>query len=637
MKKSIFSILAILAVFAMVTAGCKNDPDDPPPAGTGTVTLTGVTANGSASSTTTSLNLVFSAAITGLSAGDITVTGVSGFTGFTKGTTLTAGAAAGTYTLPITVTAAGSVSVSAAKSGYAISGSPKTAALNFFAGNPGDTQVTLNSVTANGAANTTTSTQLTLAFSAAIDGLSAGDITVTGAGVTVAQGAALTAGTPAGTYTLPITVTAAGSVSVAAAKSGYNISGSPATGVAVHFASNSPPPPPPPTGDFFVDSVGLETGIGTYGSGSHSFEGGILTITGNGGFSVALPEGFTVADTVKIELAAKLVEGDKAKFIAKQAGGWTNVNPEAYPEFEDTVDEAFILSSKGFSAAGVTDGKAYFQTNNNPSVFKVQIKIISVTREEGVAVKITAGVPGLKPASGEAPKTTVETDQYTGTVAWNPAVSGNFAEGTAYTATIVLTKKPGYTFEGVDADAIAVVGATTANHVAGGTGTLTITAVFAAAAALAPVVNITFADDTEINGFNIKDNALTSDSKGFTFETTQGYGWAYGYIKVDFGTFTLGDYSKLDFTFTGVSGDINAKNARVWIVDAAPTGEKQETDAVKTAEGNGSDGTQPKSVSISLDTFTVQAKSIVYVAFNLWSNSGAKYTISNIKFHHGDE
>jgi len=404
-------------------------------------------------------------------------------------------------------------------------------------------------------------------------------------------------------------------------------------------AGEAPPPPPPPTGsEFFDNAVAIKTGIGTYGSGAHEFDDttGILTITGNGGFSVPLPTGFTVADTVSIKYACLNVSEDpetQVKFIKKQDSGWTDVgDSEKYPTFNTT--EVSTITVTGFNAAGVAVGKAFFQTNGS---FKALLKIIEITKIDGAPIKITAAVSGIKPVDGEAPKTTVETDQFTGTVSWKTAAgttfTGDFASGTAYTATITLTKKAGYTFEGVAANAIGVTGADTVTHAAGGTGTLSITAAFPITEGPAPDLSITFtADDTDAIGvFNATVEGVTAN--GFTVKTTQGYDWAYGYITVDFGTFTLGDYEKLDFTFTGVTGDINSKSARVWIFDEEPTGDKDQNDAVISA-GNGGTGTVAKPVTVSLEKFSAIASSnIVYVAFNLWSNPNTEFTISGIKFH----
>jgi len=78
------------------------------------------------------LTLTFSAAITGLSANDITLSGV---TGVNKGTLSGSGP---TYTLPISgFTAGGTLSVAVTKAGYAISGSSQTAAIYYYSGGGG--------------------------------------------------------------------------------------------------------------------------------------------------------------------------------------------------------------------------------------------------------------------------------------------------------------------------------------------------------------------------------------------------------------------------------------------------------------------------------------------------------------------
>jgi len=87
-----------------------------------TVTFNSVTANGSTNQTTTQLTLTFDKAITGLSADNITLSGVSGVS---KGTLSGSGP---TYTLPISgFSTGGTLSVAVSDpSGNNISGSPKT-------------------------------------------------------------------------------------------------------------------------------------------------------------------------------------------------------------------------------------------------------------------------------------------------------------------------------------------------------------------------------------------------------------------------------------------------------------------------------------------------------------------------------
>ena len=119
-------LLLLAVIFALTFITC----DDGGNGGTDTpVTFSSVAANGSPSQTTTQLTLTFSAAITGLSAADITLSGVSGVS---KGTLSGSGP---TYTLPISgFTSGGTLSLVAAKTGYAVSGSPKQVTIYYYNG-----------------------------------------------------------------------------------------------------------------------------------------------------------------------------------------------------------------------------------------------------------------------------------------------------------------------------------------------------------------------------------------------------------------------------------------------------------------------------------------------------------------------
>ncbi|MDR2717876.1 MAG: formylglycine-generating enzyme family protein [Treponema sp.] len=84
----------------------------------------------------------------------------------------------------------------------------------------------------------------------------------------------------------------------------------------------------------------------------------------------------------------------------------------------------------------------------------------------GNLVKIDiAAIQGVTaPVTGETPVTAItQTAQYTGTVRWNGSPE-TFAAKTAYTATITLTAKTGYTLQSVGANFFTVAGATTVNN-----------------------------------------------------------------------------------------------------------------------------------------------------------------------------
>jgi hypothetical protein len=111
--------LTVTNAFGDATVYTKGTP---PSASDIAVTLVDVAANGSpAASTTTKLTLTFSAAIGGLAADNINLAGIDGVI---KGTLTAAGSV---YELPISgFTAGGTLTVNVTKTGYNISGSPKT-------------------------------------------------------------------------------------------------------------------------------------------------------------------------------------------------------------------------------------------------------------------------------------------------------------------------------------------------------------------------------------------------------------------------------------------------------------------------------------------------------------------------------
>ncbi|GHT73584.1 hypothetical protein FACS1894124_2180 [Spirochaetia bacterium] len=227
MKKHFYRLgrsAALISAFLLATVGvlfmaCRTPTSDTPTPDTA-VAFTGVSADGSATTaTTTKLTLTFDQAITDLAADDITLTG----SGVTKGA-LTSTATAGKYELAVSVTAGGTVTVAVEKSGYTISGSPITVTVHYYVA-PGAITAAFINLIADGNAATATTTKLTLTFDKAITGLAAGDITLN-AGSTGANRGTLTSTGTAGVYELTVSgIIASGTVTVSAAKTGYNISG----------------------------------------------------------------------------------------------------------------------------------------------------------------------------------------------------------------------------------------------------------------------------------------------------------------------------------------------------------------------------------------------------------------------------
>ncbi|MDR3356728.1 MAG: hypothetical protein LBO04_06020, partial [Spirochaetaceae bacterium] len=190
------------------------------------ITFIGLTANGAEyTEATTELGLEFSAGINGLSADDITITPAGAAV---KGLVSGSG---GIYSLGLSgVNEETEIEVAVAKEGYAVTPSSKTVTVHGVAA-----LLTFDSLTANGAANTATTTELTLGFSAAIDGLSADDITITPAGAAVKG----TLSGKNGIYMLGVDgISAETEISVAVSKAGHVFTPSSKT-VTAHFSSSN--------------------------------------------------------------------------------------------------------------------------------------------------------------------------------------------------------------------------------------------------------------------------------------------------------------------------------------------------------------------------------------------------------------
>ncbi|WP_211269743.1 hypothetical protein, partial [Paenibacillus macquariensis] len=79
-----------------------------------------------------------------------------------------------------------------------------------------------------------------------------------------------------------------------------------------------------------------------------------------------------------------------------------------------------------------------------------------------IATACIAGVTA--PVIGATPVSSIkDTSEYTAVIEWSPE-DATFVGNTAYTATITITPKAGYTLTGVAEDFFTVDGATTANE-----------------------------------------------------------------------------------------------------------------------------------------------------------------------------
>jgi len=282
--------------------------------------------------------------------------------------------------------------------------------------------------------------------------------------------------------------------------------------------------------------------------------------------------------------------------------------------------------------------------NNEKTSFTIQnFKLVALVGEAKDTVVTIDEIKGVTvPVQGKiAPAKITDTDQYTGTIAWTPAVDAEagFELDEVYTATITLTVKEGYTFAGLAADFFKVAGA---DSVAFDAATSKITAVFPAAPAPPPGVIFKIdgvdqeAEVTAVGG----EYELLLDGSGFTYTFGEGqYGSAYAYFQVNFGAGkTIYDYPKVSFTFKGEAGDIAYKSVAVFVSDEELGGDLLEADAIGTRNFPATNtAATPGTVYFiggSADTGRTPFVSIMIRAAKVGGNPEAttSYTISDISF-----
>ena len=171
-----------------------------------TVTQTGGT-DGTAD--TTAINFTFSASVTGLTASNITITDGTG--AVTKGTLSGSDTS---WSLGVTVTAAGKITVKITKSGIEAGTKDVTV---YKAGETAPTDITYTVTQEGGTDGTADTTAINFTFSESIAGLTASNITVTDGTGAVTKGTLSGSGT---SWALGVTVTTAGNLTIAIVKSG---------------------------------------------------------------------------------------------------------------------------------------------------------------------------------------------------------------------------------------------------------------------------------------------------------------------------------------------------------------------------------------------------------------------------------
>jgi len=148
---------------------------------------------------------------------------------------------------------------------------------------------------------------------------------------------------------------------------------------------------------------------------------------------------------------------------------WSPAISEIFERNTQYTATITLTAKTGFTLQGVAANffnvAGAISVSNNANTGVVTAVFPATSAEIIVITVNSAVISGVAvPVIGQIPITEiVETAQYRGTVTWSPAVSETFAEATQYTATIMLTEKEGYTFDGVRANFFKVAGATATN------------------------------------------------------------------------------------------------------------------------------------------------------------------------------
>jgi hypothetical protein len=186
--------------------------------------------------------------------------------------------------------------------------------------------------------------------------------------------------------------------------------------------------------------------------------------------------------------------------------------------------EVTLSPAIGYTFTGVGEN-AFAHTGavtvtNDPDSGAVRISFPAASAG-GTAVVYDTDLSGHipRPISGETPAEGITGTQYTGTISWSPMPQGSFQYDTVYTAVLILSAAPGYTFTGIEQNAFTH-GAASGNAVTNLANSGTVTITFPPAASATYTVIRSFGpagnEDSALNLMNEKkdDNSLTIDLPG---------------------------------------------------------------------------------------------------------------------------
>ena len=192
--------------------------------------------------------------------------------------------------------------------------------------------------------------------------------------------------------------------------------------------------------------------------------GTALTIADHNNQPVVVSCNGKTANTNNLTVEAKAVtavtiktQPTKLSYIEGQTLDLTGL--EVTLTYNDSTTEDVVLAD--FAAKGITAsptaGTALTIADHNGKAIEVSCNgqtantnNLTVEAKAIINIKVISGVTA--PVRGATPVTTItETEQFTGTVTWDPAIAagGKFAANTVYYAQINITPKTGWTLEGL--------------------------------------------------------------------------------------------------------------------------------------------------------------------------------------------
>ncbi|MDR0958146.1 MAG: dockerin type I domain-containing protein [Clostridiales bacterium] len=209
-----------------------------------------------------------------------------------------------------------------------------------------------------------------------------------------------------------------------------------------------------PKSGFTLDGVSANFFKVSGATATNSADNGVITAT--------FPStGKQTPDIKNIVIKAPAANEIPETFIPENAqySGAIAWSPEITGKFGyyEVYQATITLAAKGTYTVDELPSD-FFTVNGQPATYDSQTHTVTVnfdrTAEQPISIKEIEGI--IPPAFGQIPVTSIkETDQFTGTVSWEPNDT-TFAYDTQYTAKITLTPKAGFTVDGVGEDWFSV-------------------------------------------------------------------------------------------------------------------------------------------------------------------------------------